>query len=552
VLLLALVAAARFVDNGRYKEGSQSMQSTRSSRRVVIFWLLALALPVLVLWFALPPLWAKVERALRPEVIAWVAMHMPPEEKAKIQQAVSSIGSGMFRIVPDPLVGRVGRSHFEVVEKQAVVSMNNAGMRSRSDYVAKPDDVFRIVCLGDSFVFGEAGLEEDRFCKQIEDFYRERQISVGGKRIETLAIGLGSWTARQEAAYLTSRLDDYAPDVVLVLTCQKDISDSFGVTENGTLTTSYSSDQRARGSAIFKNDAGMAFGGGTYSALSTDLCHECQHYWQEAFADVGRLVDVQQQRQGKILLSVLEHPARHAGYFMQLFKQYARETGAPYMLTSFVAGQESFLPHDGHPSRFGHKILATHYIRAMSQLGWIVVPDAVLPFEPRMHPENMNPDPDLQDLALHQQKFIDEHIPPTLDFLHLDLERTSAFLGGIFPEHDGELVSEQGPWASIRAGFLLQKPATEGDAKLLLRLQLPAKSVLFPMELSIKVNGQLLAKPVFTEASAQGFEDIELNVPRSLLIQYPAVEILLETPRYFSGIEDHRMKSYRLLSATVR
>lgn len=528
------------------------MQSASGSRgKLALFWLLLLALPALVLWLAVPVAWRQLEQALRPELVSWVANHLSPEERARIEANVASMATGMFRIIPDPLVGRIGRSHFSTVEKEADIQLNNAGMRSAVDYGPKPPDTYRILCVGDSFVFGTGGPVEDRFCQQIEDFYRDHGITVQGRRVEVLVLGLPSWNLRQAAAYLIPRLDAYAPDLVLWLTVQNDISDTFGVTENGALTTAYASDRRDVGSGVFTNVSGQVFGGGVYSALTTDLGPTPQRYWREAFDAVGRLVELQHRRQGRVLLAVLEHPARHAGYYVQLFSQYAAETGAPFIRTSSFAGKQSRLPHDGHPNRYGHRLLATHYIRQLAQLGWVPVPEAQWPQEDRMHPENHNPPVDAQALAQERETFLREHVRPALDFTRLDLETAASLLGGIFPEVEGRLPDGEPPWASVRAGFLLQKPARAGDAVLALSLQWPDCAALYPLPLAVTANGQLLARIEIPAERAGSAETVRLPLAASLLAQYPALEVLLETPRHCAGIEDHRMKSYRLMAAAV-
>src|SRR6185436_12440983 len=114
--------------------------------------------------------------------------------------------------------------------------INNAGMRADHDFAAKPAEVFRIVCLGDSFVFGMGGPSADRFCDQLEAFYREHQVRAAGRSIETYAIGLPSWTLVQETAYLTSRISSYDPDIIIVLSVANDITDNIGVTGVGALT----------------------------------------------------------------------------------------------------------------------------------------------------------------------------------------------------------------------------------------------------------------------------------------------------------------------------
>ncbi len=520
-------------------------------KKQVIYWLLLLALPAGLAITLLPPAWRAMETALRPEVTAWLATHLSEEERQRIRHQISSDGAGLFQQIPDANVGRLARPDWRMQYKEAEVVTNSAGMRSRIPYTGKPDDVFRVICLGDSFVFGAAGLEEDRFCDQMQAFYSQQDIRVYGKRVETLAVGLPSWTTVQEASYLSARLDAYAPDVVIMLTVQNDISDSAGVTENGSLTTEYSIDHRANGSAVFSNTAGLTFGVNTYTALTADFCHTCRAYWQSAFEQVQRLVALQQTRQGNILLSVLDHPGKHKNLFVERFKHYAQSSGAHYVVTRYWHGPKTRLPHDGHPNRLGHHLLASFYIRSLSQLGWVPVPAALLPVEEDMQVVNLDPPVDTDATAVAMQAFIDEHLTDAIDFTHLDERQIGALLGGLFPEQQGLVSVGEAPWASVRAGFLLRRPQPIRDATLQLVLALPPRSELFPLPLTVTINGQVLAAPVYEHAAAGTSVSIAVPVPASLLAADPVVEVLLETPRHTAGITDHRMKSYRLLSAVL-
>ncbi|HQQ74454.1 MAG TPA: hypothetical protein PK031_04830 [Pseudomonadales bacterium] len=521
-------------------------------KKRVVFWLVMLALPIGLAMVVLPPAWRAVEAVLRPEVIAWIATHLSDEERQAIRAQVSNVGAGMFQQIPDASVGRVARSDWRTVYKEAEVLTNNAGMRSKTPYLPKQEGVFRIICLGDSFVFGAAGKEEDRFCDQMQAFYTEKNVRVNGKRIETLALGLPSWNTVQEADYLSARLDEYAPDVVILLTVQNDITDSAGVTENGELTTEYSTDHRVNGSAVFSNMAGVPFGVSTFTALSSDLCHTCRDYWQAAFEHVRRLVLLQHERQGQVLLSVLDHPGKHKALFIERFKQYAQTSGAPYTVAQYWHGPKTRLPHDGHPNRLGHYLLTLFYIHSLSELGWVPVPADALPTEEDMQAVNLNPALDPVATAAAEGAFIKEHLATEINFSQLDADRIGGMLGGFFPEHQGQIAEDEAPWASVRAGFLLRKPEPADAAVLQLTLALPLRQPLYPLPLTVSVNGQVLMTQSYEYNAAGTTVSLSVPVPANVMAGYPVVEVLLETPRQVSSLEDHRMKSYQLLSAAIR
>lgn len=123
-------------------------------------------------------------------------------------------------------------------------------MRSKLRFTPKGQDKYRIVCLGDSCVFGTGGKEEDRFGNQIEDILNGLGVTVDGKAIEVYSLGVPSWTAVNESTYLSSRITEYAPDVVLALM----ISNGTGVLGTGHVTARFSPQHRRLGSGVLHNN----------------------------------------------------------------------------------------------------------------------------------------------------------------------------------------------------------------------------------------------------------------------------------------------------------
>ena len=252
---------------------------------------------------------------LRPALLHYLLDNLSDERRLELYESLAARAGQFYDAVPEPGVGRLGKRGVVTRYREAEIRINNAGMRSSSDYRAKPEGIFRIVCLGDSYVFGTGGPEKDRFCDQIGEIYRSRDIRAGGKSIETYALGLDSWTLSQGATYLSNRISAYDPDVILQLSVSNDITPLAGVNGLGMATYEFSPEERHWGSGLFSNQAARYFGERNFSALAWSLSPQSRREWDRAFSGLGRLVKLQQGRGGHVLLSVLDYP--FSGQFLQ-------------------------------------------------------------------------------------------------------------------------------------------------------------------------------------------------------------------------------------------
>jgi hypothetical protein len=453
----------------------------------------------------------------------------------------------MWDVVPEPLVARIGQRNSVTVLKQAEVRLNNVGMRSSRRYLPKDERTYRIVCLGDSMVFGSAAPEPDRFCDQIEQFYRERKVLAEGKRIESYAVSLPSWTTVQEATYLASRITSYDPDVILVLTTSNDITDLSGVTGVGTLTHDFSPEHRDWGSAVYSNYAGALFGSLSPGPLNTDLVPEARKRWTKAMSALGRLTELQHRRGKHILHSVMffndtATTEIYTTYFQEL------KIDAPMIVTDYFRSEGNQLPHDAHPNRSGHAILSAHYLRAMDALDWVPLAPAALP---ELH-EGLTLDfehaPDAEGLQRLRREFAETVLREALDFARFDRGGTRSLLGGIFPDQRGRKAYQTPPWASVSSGFALRRPRQASTLQVTIRL--PAVLELFPLHLELFVDGQLTDAYDFEQPGEAGLHRLDAALPASTA-GAEAVEVLLRTDSYFTRIRDPRMRSFQLISASV-
>jgi hypothetical protein len=103
---------------------------------------------------------------------------------------------------------------------------NAQGARGPALAVPKPADVFRIVVLGDSVVFGWGVDDEVTFVRRLEQEWRP---AAGGKRLEVVNLGLPQYDTHQELASLRETGLALQPDVVLLVYVVNDIQPTRAV-----------------------------------------------------------------------------------------------------------------------------------------------------------------------------------------------------------------------------------------------------------------------------------------------------------------------------------
>ncbi|MCO6452542.1 MAG: hypothetical protein J5I90_17310 [Caldilineales bacterium] len=125
---------------------------------------------------------------------------------------------GWFWKVPDPITGwslipgAEGRSYNEMYEYDVWVKVNDLGLRSPLDIgYEKPEGVYRILVLGDSFVEATQVELEETFGQQLGDILRER-----GLQVEVINAGTGGWGNDQELFWLREEGRKYDPDLVVL------------------------------------------------------------------------------------------------------------------------------------------------------------------------------------------------------------------------------------------------------------------------------------------------------------------------------------------------
>ncbi|MBU1042959.1 MAG: hypothetical protein KJ915_00990 [Candidatus Omnitrophica bacterium] len=91
--------------------------------------------------------------------------------------------------------------------------INSRGIRDREYIIPKPENVYRIIVLGDSVTFGTEYLIEQTYPKLLEEKLNSNPVS--GIKFEVLNAGVCAYNAVQKFILLKNRLIDYQPDLVI-------------------------------------------------------------------------------------------------------------------------------------------------------------------------------------------------------------------------------------------------------------------------------------------------------------------------------------------------
>ncbi len=161
-------------------------------------WLGKLALAVLVPLLVL----CVLEASLR------AYAHLASEERLIVADDVLG-----WRLIPN------ARKLYRNETQPYLVQINSKGFRDVEHSYEKPAGVFRILAIGDSFVFGAGGVEPANRFTDI--------LAKSAKNVELINTGVPGYGADQEYLFLKTEGLKYHPDLVLLCAFYNDFSESF-------------------------------------------------------------------------------------------------------------------------------------------------------------------------------------------------------------------------------------------------------------------------------------------------------------------------------------
>ncbi len=95
---------------------------------------------------------------------------------------------------------------------------NRHRLRGTDFELVAPEGTFRIACVGDSFTFGTGVQDLETWPAVLE-----RELRARGELVEVLNAGVMGYDARQQVTWLTGRVLDFEPDLVVLCTYLNDL-----------------------------------------------------------------------------------------------------------------------------------------------------------------------------------------------------------------------------------------------------------------------------------------------------------------------------------------
>lgn len=92
-------------------------------------------------------------------------------------------------------------------------TINSWGFRDREYALEKPPGTYRVVCLGDSYTFGQGVAIEDTWERQLEGRLND---ALAPLRVEVMNFGVQAYNSRNELGMLESKALRFDPDLVLL------------------------------------------------------------------------------------------------------------------------------------------------------------------------------------------------------------------------------------------------------------------------------------------------------------------------------------------------
>ncbi len=112
-------------------------------------------------------------------------------------------------------------------EYSTIYYINSLGMRDREYSVEKPENSYRIIVIGDSFVEGRGVNIEDTFTERLEVLLNKNNKSDAIRNFEVLNAGVASYSPILEYLALKNKLIGLEPDLVLLCFDFSDIQDDY-------------------------------------------------------------------------------------------------------------------------------------------------------------------------------------------------------------------------------------------------------------------------------------------------------------------------------------
>lgn len=258
----------------------------------------------------------------------------------------------------------VQQEHISWLPQPVSYSFNNDGLHDRYNYKpAKPADRFRIITLGDSFVFGLWVNTAQNFSEVFEDQLNSGQHCSAVTKFEVINLGVPGF----DLIYAAQRYKDlgtkYTPD--LIIWFMRDENMFLNADRYHDLSSQYKkeleADKSSQGTKIAM-DISIEASGLAYKKIIDDFQRATADQQNELLQlETASLYELRKIFNGPILvMSDTSIPKR----YQQLIETFIRSSDNVYYAPVEIT--ETFHPYDYHPSAKGHADIAAQLLKNLT------------------------------------------------------------------------------------------------------------------------------------------------------------------------------------------
>lgn len=228
----------------------------------------------------------------------------------------------------------------------AKYTINKDGFNDRYDYVIpKPEGVYRIITLGDSFTFGNFVNTKDNWTELLED----KLNNYCKNKVEVINFGVGGYDKAYAIEQFIRKGAKYQPDLVIWL----DYSVFRDTERQKSLLRDY-------------------FDSNSVDAVSSKESDEIYDKVAKKFEDSDRNYDFQLNRYDNVLSTILRLSSIYSGKLMlvefpttedlgkKLLHEASEKRQETYVMSKMrnIYELKAYIPNDGHPNLKGHRMIS--------------------------------------------------------------------------------------------------------------------------------------------------------------------------------------------------
>lgn len=262
---------------------------------------------------------------------------------------------------PKPNIIKSKKAEWLPVGYDYTITINADSLNERFDYSAdKPQDVFRIIALGDSFTYGEYVNTKDNYPEQLEDLLNNFSSCLNIKKFEVINLGVGGYDIEYAVTRFKKHGVKYSPDLILWLLKNDDI---YEIKEQiSAKSEEYRKEMVESGELKKYEEKGMFYIYNVKASEDVAKIFGKEKVLEYQFAALKSLWTIY-----KNPLLVLSFPTRLNKEEQEFIEKFINESSNAYFYGQLPVpvNPDTALP-DGHPNKEGYSLFANNIFRYLT------------------------------------------------------------------------------------------------------------------------------------------------------------------------------------------